>query len=93
MNYLLNKKVRRKKYTNIAFGVVVLFFLIYFRTGIFRGFSYIAQIVFHPVLILGNNIGGKIHNLSSYFYSKSALLSENENLKAQIAESQADRAN
>ncbi|MFA6585756.1 MAG: rod shape-determining protein MreC [Candidatus Paceibacterota bacterium] len=68
-------------------------FLIYFRNGIFSGFSYVSSFVFRPVLIFGNNIGGGLSNVGSYFYSKSSLLSENENLKTKLNEQEARISN
>ena len=93
MNYLLNKKIKRKKIFKISICVVVFFVLIYFRMGIWNGLSYISYEVFRPILILGNNIGEKFKNTSSYFAFKNSLYLENQNLKSQISESQADRAN
>ena len=93
MNYLLDKKIKRKKFFNIALGVLVLVILFYFRSGIFNGLSFMAGGLFRPVLILGNNIGEKFGNLGAYFASKNSLSAENENLKTQILESEADRAN
>jgi len=93
MSYLLDRKIKRKKFFKILLGVIILLFLIYFCGSIFRGLSYASHAVFRPVLILGHNIGEKFSNLSSVFYSKKSLLLENENLKSQILESEADRAN
>lgn len=86
MSYLLDKKIKRKKFLKIAFSILFLVILIYFRSGIFNKFSYIAEAVFRPVLILGHNVGGSLSNAQSYFYSKSVLLRDNENLKLQLNE-------
>lgn len=93
MSYLLDKKIKRKKFFNVALGVLVLIILFYFRLSIFNGFSYVTGGLFRPVFILGNNVGEKFTNLGSYFASKKSLSLENENLKTQIKESEADRAN
>ncbi|MES2023185.1 MAG: rod shape-determining protein MreC [Patescibacteria group bacterium] len=93
MSYHLDKKAKQKKLKNIAIGVIVLLFLIYFRAGIFGGLSTASHFVFRPVIILGNNIGEKFSNTRAYFLSKHSLLLENENLKTQISESEAYRAN
>lgn len=93
MNYLLDKKIKQKKYLKITLGVVVLFVLIYFRTGVWNGLSYASHGVFRPVLVLGNSVGEKINSIGSYFSFKKSLYLENENLKSQILESQNDRAN
>ena len=89
MSYLLDKKIKRKKFFNVLLLVGVLFFLIYFRVGIFNGFSYIAQGIFRPILILGNKTGEKFSDLSLSFYSKSTLLRNNENLKLKLSEKEA----
>ncbi len=93
MSYLLDKKIKRKKTSNIILGVFVLLFIIYFRSPIFRGLSYASHIIFRPVLVLGNGIKSSTANFFGSFAFKSSLIKENENLKAQINESEADRAN
>lgn len=93
MNYLLDKKIKRNKYFRYVIFIVVLFILIYFRSGIFYGLSYVSQIVFRPVLILGNNIGRALSNAGSYFYSKKSLLLENEDLKSKLNEQEARISN
>ncbi len=86
MSYLLDKKIRRKKFSYVMFFVAVLLILFYFRSGIFNGLALFSHTVFRPVLILGNNLGGKLGNLGSYFVSKKILYLENENLKSQLNE-------
>ena len=93
MSYLLDKKIKRDKIFKYAIFVVILFVLIYFRAGVFRGLSYVSSIIFRPVLILGNNIGEKLSNAGAYFYSKNFLLSENENLKAKLNEQEVRMSN
>ena len=93
MSYLLDKKIKRNKYFRYVIFVVVLFILIYFRSPIFRGLSYVASIIFHPVLTLGNNIGEKLSNTGAYFYSKNVLLLENEDLKSKLNEQEVRMAN
>ena len=93
MNYLLDKKIKRNKYFKYVIFVVFLFIFIYFRSGIFYGLSYVSQIVFRPVLILGNNIDGALSNVGSYFYSKKSLLLENEDLKLKLNEQEARISN
>ncbi len=86
MNYLLDKKTRRNKFFKYILFFVALLVLIYFRSGIFYGLSYVSSFIFRPVLVLGNNIGEKLSNSGSYFYSKNSLLLENENLKSKLNE-------
>ena len=45
-----------------------------------------GQIIFRPVLIVGNNIGEKFSNISSFFYSKNILLENNINLRLDLNE-------
>jgi cell shape-determining protein MreC len=93
MSYLLDKKLKRKKLYYLGLGIVALFFLFCFRVGISNGLSYVGHSIFRPILILGNNIGSGFSNMGSFFSSKKSLYFENENLKSQILQSQADRAN
>jgi len=86
MSYLLDKKIRRKKFLQVFVIFCLLFFLIYFRSDIFNGLSFMGQIIFRPVLILGNNIGEKFSNISSFFYSKNILLENNTNLRLDLNE-------
>lgn len=93
MSYLLDRKIQKKRFFKIILSIIVLIFLIYFRSGIFNGLSFISQGFFHPVFVFGDNIKEKLGSMGSYFISKNSLYLENENLKSQISESQADRAN
>jgi cell shape-determining protein MreC len=93
MSYLLDKKTKRNKFFKIALCVVVLIILFFFRSGIFSGLSYVSQIIFRPVLITGNKLREKLGGIGSYFVSKNSLYLQNQNLKSQISESEADRAN
>jgi len=77
----------------IVFGVILFIFLFYFRTPTFYYFSYATNFVFRPVLILQNNIGGKISQWFSIFSSKNSLISEIENLKLEQAQNEARMAN
>ena len=93
MSYLLDKKIKRDKFLKYSIFVVILLVLIYFRSGIFSGFSYASSFVFRPVLILGNNIGEKLSNVGSYFYFKKSLFLENEDLKSKLNEQEARMSN
>ncbi len=93
MNYLLDRKTKRKKYFSIALLAILLFVLFYFRTGIFSGLSYSAHKVFRPVLVVGNNAGGKIKSALSFFTSKSSLYHEIEDLRSSINESEGRMVN
>jgi len=86
MNYLLNKKTKKRNFSYILIGILILLVLVYFRASIFNGLSYMANGVFRSVLIFGNNAGEKFSNTSSFLSSKKSLLVENENLKLQLDE-------
>jgi len=74
-------------------GVISLVFLFYFRVSFLSSLSYVTHTVFRPILILGNNVGQNFLDIGSYFNFKKSLVLENENLKSQILQSEADRAN
>ena len=93
MSYLLDKKIQRKKISKIALGVFVLLVLFYFRSGIFNGLSSASQKIFHPVLVLGNDLGGKFKSFGAYFISKSYLYEQNQKLQAEVAFDDARMAN
>ena len=93
MNYLLDKKIKKRKVYKITIGVVVLFLIIYFHTGIFNNLSSASHFVFRPILSLGRNVGSNISNIGAIFHNRRSLMLENENLKKQITESEANRAN
>jgi cell shape-determining protein MreC len=93
MSYLLDKKIKRKRINKVALIVVILFVVFYFRTGILNILSSATHFVFRPVLVLGENIGNGFSNIRLILHNRKTLLIENENLKSQISESEADRAN
>jgi len=93
MSYLLDKKEKRKKFSQITFGVIFLVVLFYFRLGIWSGFSYISQIVFHPVLVAGDKLGEKFKSIGSYFVFKSSLYNQNQKLQEEVVFDDARMAN
>jgi cell shape-determining protein MreC len=93
MSYLLDKKIKRSKFFKYILFVVVLFILIYFRSGVFNGLSYVSDIIFHPIFLLGNNIGGTLSNTGAYFRSKNSLFLQNEDLKSKLNEEEAQISN
>ena len=92
MNYLLDKKIKKKKFLNVAFLVIIGFILFYFRTGIFNGFAYAGSKLFYPVLIAGNKLGEQFSGVGSIFVSKNSIYNENENLKSQLERDRAEMA-
>ena len=93
MSYRLDKQIQRKRYLNIALGVFILLFVIYFRAGIWRGLSYVSHGFFKPVVVFGNAVGEKIGLVGAFFDSKQALVQENQTLKLKLDENLADMAN
>ena len=87
MNYLLDRKSKRKRFLYVAFSIILFVVLFYFRNGIFYGLSYVSSNIFRPVLILGNNVKDKLGSLGAYFLSKNSLLEENEDLRLALEES------
>lgn len=77
----------------IVIFTVLLIFVFYFRSSVWSGLSSVSQVIFRPALVVGNNIGEKSSSWKAYFISKNSLLEENQNLKSQILEDQADRTN
>ncbi|MES2416396.1 MAG: rod shape-determining protein MreC [Patescibacteria group bacterium] len=93
MSYLLDKKLKRQKIFYFFIGVFIVGVLFFFRSAIFYGFSNASHFIFRPVIALGNSFGSTVYSSRSFFLSKKSLLKENESLKTQILESEADRAN
>ncbi|MCX6752991.1 MAG: hypothetical protein NTW62_01425 [Candidatus Nomurabacteria bacterium] len=93
MSYLLDKNKKIKKYKKIGAIVFLAIVLVYFRAGVWKGLSVSVHTIFKPVIVFGQFIGGGFSNIGIEFISKKALVAENESLKNQISESEADRAN
>ncbi len=89
MSYLQDKKTKRKKFIKITIFILALLGLLYFSSQIFKTTSYTTHAIFRPILIVGNSIGASLSRISGYFYFKTALLRENENLKTQLQEQSA----
>ena len=93
MSYLLDKKIKKKKLVYVLLSVFILFILFYFRSSVFNGLAFVSHVIFRPVLVVGNSLGEKLGNLSSYFSSKNSLYKENKNLKFQLDENNAKMSN
>lgn len=93
MNYLLDRKSKRKKVGKIVFGFFVLLIIFYFRVGIFKVFSGVLSPIFRPVLSSGNVVGEKINLVPSFFRSKGSFLEENQNLQNKLDSLSARLAN
>jgi len=93
MSYLLDKKVKKKKFSYIVLSFFVCLILFYFRLGIWGGLSYLTNRFFHPVFTLGNFVGEKLGGIRSLFISKSSLDMQNKTLQSQLDEDKAAMAN
>jgi cell shape-determining protein MreC len=89
MSYLLDRKTKRQKNLAIFFSIIFLIIFFYFRNGIWSGFSRASLKIFRPVLVGGNNAGGKLGSLGAYFVSKGSLSRENEALRLKLGELEA----
>ena len=93
MSYLLDKKIQRKKISQITLVVIILVILFYFRVGVWKGLSSVSEIVFHPVFVLGRGVEEKFQNIGSYFLSKNYLYNQNQKLQAEVSFDDARMAN
>ena len=93
MNYLLDRKSKKKNPSTYIILIVVAILIIYFRSPIFSGLSYISSKVFRPFLVVGGTIGDKFSNLGGFFSSKNTLIKENEDLRNKLAEQTAQVSN
>ncbi len=93
MNYLLDRKPKRKNPAFYVFFVVLVILVLYFRAGIFSGLSYFVSTVFRPVLVAGGNINEKLSNFGYYFSSKNNLAIQNETLRNRLLENDARMSN
>lgn len=84
MSYLLDKKNQRKKNLKIISVIFFLLILFYWRTPIYEGLSAAAQLVFTPVLILGNQIAAKFQGISYFLSFRNTLIIQNENFKREL---------
>ena len=93
MNYLLDRKPKKKKLSYYVFFAIFIIIILYFRAPIFSGLSYVSSAIFRPVLSVGGNIGGKLSGLGDFFSFRSTLIKENEELRNQVAELNAEMSN
>lgn len=93
MSYLLDKKIKRKKFIVGVFCVVILTILFYFRLGIFNVFSSVSQTIFRPVLVFGGDISEKLKSVGSYFVFKKTLYNQNQDLEYKLNENVARNLN
>src|SRR3989344_6046497 len=89
MNYLLDRKNKRRKFLGIVFLIIFCLVVFYFRSGIFENFSYASHVVFRPVLILGNKLG----SIGSFFSNRTALTRDIEDLTRELGREKARTAN
>ncbi len=86
MSYLLDRKNKRKRFSNIILVLVFIILVFIFRTPFWSGSSYVANVVFRPILIVKNSIGGFFSGISGSFSFKNNLVKENEDLRNKLNE-------
>jgi cell shape-determining protein MreC len=84
MNYLLDRKIKRKKNLQIALFLIFLFIIFYFRSPVFSKLSGLSHFLFRPILALGHNTSLKLSDINYFFQSKKFLSAENEDLKSRL---------
>ena len=89
MSYLLDKKLKRKKFFLAAIFTFALIAIFYFRVSIFNLLSSASHLIFRPVFILKNNTKEIFSSWSSALRFKNSLLNENESFKSKLAENDA----
>jgi cell shape-determining protein MreC len=93
MNYLQDKKSKRKYLYLLVFLIVLVVIIFYFSTSIFNKSSLASHAIFRPVLILGDRLGERFASLEFYFASKNSLQKDNDEMKRQLEETKAQMAN
>jgi cell shape-determining protein MreC len=93
MSYLLDKEIQRKRFSKIALGVVILIILFYFHTSVWNGLSKTSEVIFHPVVVLGQKVKDRFESIGSYFISKNYLYNQNQKLQAEVSFDDARMAN
>lgn len=93
MNYLHDRRNKRKKVFLPVIFAVVLLILFYFRGDIYNNLSYTSHKVFRSVFNNGNNVEEEFSSAGSFFTSKGFLYEENKALKALLSEERASKEN
>ena len=85
ISYLLDKKIKRKKFFSVVFFVITILVLFYFRLVIADGLSYASHTLFRPFLIFSDDVGEKFSSTGAFFSSKSSLYKKNADLESQLS--------
>ncbi|OGI66308.1 hypothetical protein A3A95_01755 [Candidatus Nomurabacteria bacterium RIFCSPLOWO2_01_FULL_39_18] len=93
MNYLQDRKSKKKEFSYTFFFVILFSVLFYFRMNIFHGLAYVSSTIFRPVVVFGNSVRDKLGDISYFFTSKNSLIEENEDLRTKLRESEAELSN
>jgi rod shape-determining protein MreC len=93
MSYLLDKKIKQKRFLQTALSIVFLAVLFFYRSPVFGGLSAVTQVIFHPFLVVGGSMGEKFGNIGSYFASKNSLYAQNKKLQTEVEFDDARMAN
>lgn len=84
MNYLQDRRNKKKKIGWLVLVLLLATLLIYFKTPVFNALSSFTHTVFRPAVVLGQKTGGGASNLALFFQSKKSLEMENDNLQAEL---------
>lgn len=93
MNYLQDRKNKKRPIWIILIIATVLFVVFFFYNSFFKGFSYSIAYISQPFLNLSHNINSGLNNIKSYFISKKSLQKENEDLRFRLNDSEARMTN
>ena len=93
MNYLQDRKTKKKEFSRVIFFVIPILILFYFRMNIFHGLAYVSSAIFRPVVILGNSVKDRLGDIYYFFTSKNSLIMENKDLGTKLRESEARLSN
>ncbi len=94
--YLHDNKISRRNKNKLPYILALIFLigiLVYFRSPIFTGLSYISNIIFKPVLSTGNEAADKLGFLGAFFTTHSSLTNQIENLRLELAKNNASMQN
>ena len=93
MNYLQDRRTKKKKKGLWVAGAILAIILILWSGSIFGGLSFVAGESFRPILSAGNAMGNKLRSLGAYFVSKRSLSVENKILIEKMADLEAGMSN
>lgn len=85
MNYLLDRKLKQRKFFNIILLISIFLLLGFFRKPIGHALSWTGHTIAKPFWYLGNSISSSFGSYTYLLHSKQTLSDENTMLKEQLA--------